>query len=148
MQNSQVRLTMAAVVALLVGVLAAVPASGDPGEPDPPVLPGQPGSCDEPNCVPGIQPGVILGTLCDRTDYYVFGTTSYGPAVALPGRIVFCGSPRRYAPRWYRAPKLVGVKEEGTDCGPFLHMVAQAPDGLFLYCLASNGRTLWVRGDA
>jgi hypothetical protein len=64
-----------------------------------------------------------------------------------PNRIVFCGSPRRYAPRWFRSPSLVGVKELGADCTPYLNMVAQAPDGLFLTCMAQNGRTLWVRGD-
>lgn len=136
-QNRRVRSTAAAVAALLVaGILTAAPAAAGPS------------SCDEPSCVPGIQGGVALGALCDNTTYYVFGTTSQGPVGILPGRILFCGSPRRYAPRWYRSPKLVGIKELGADCVPYLNMVAQAPDGLFLTCVPQNGRTLWVRGDA
>jgi hypothetical protein len=129
---------MVIVTALLAaGVLAASPAAGDP---DPP-------SCDDPSCVPGITPGIVLGTLCDNTTYFVFGTTGMGPVESHPGRIVFCGSPRRYHERWWRSPRLVGIKEEGTDCGPYINLVAQAPDGLFLTCVASAGRALWVRGD-
>lgn len=137
-ETSRVRSIVAAVAALPVaGVLAATPAAADPTT-----------SCDEPSCVPGIQPGVVLGTLCENTTYYVFGVTAFAPGGSDgPNRIVFCGSPRRYAPRWYRSPSLVGVKELGADCTPYLNMVAQAPDGLFLFCMVQNGRTQWIRGD-
>jgi hypothetical protein len=132
-----VRSIVAAVAALLVaGGLVATPANADPT------------SCDEPSCVPGIRPGVVLGTLCDSTTYYVFGVTASAPGGSdAPNRIVFCGSPRRYAPRWFRSPSLVGIKDLGADCTPYLNMVAQAPDGRFLTCMAQNGRTQWVPGD-
>jgi hypothetical protein len=129
---------VAALAALLVaGVVVVPPAAADPTT-----------SCDEPSCVPGIQPGVVLGTLCESTAYYVFGVTASAPGGSdAPNRIVFCGSPRRYAPRWYRSPSLVGIKELGADCTPYLNTVAQAPDGLLRTCMAQNGRTLWIRGD-
>lgn len=92
--------------------------------------------CDEPNCTPGIAGNVTLGAPCAQTTYFVFGTTSWG-------RLVFCGSPRRYEPRWFRSPPMIGVKLEGSSCLNFENAVAQAPDGLFLYCLD----TKWVRGD-
>jgi hypothetical protein len=132
------RSIVAAVVALLMaGALVATPAIADP-----------PTDCNEPSCVPGIQPGVVLGTLCENTTYYVFGVTASAPGGSdAPNRIVFCGSPRRYAPRWYRSPSLVGVKNLGADCTPYLNMVAQAPDGMFLMCMVQNGRTQWIRGD-
>jgi hypothetical protein len=132
------RSIVAAVVALLMaGDLVATPAIADPTT-----------DCNEPSCVPGIQPGVVLGTLCENTTYYVFGVTASAPGGSdAPNRIVFCGSPRRYAPRWYRSPSLVGVKNLGADCTPYLNMVAQAPDGMFLMCMVQNGRTQWIRGD-
>ncbi len=132
------RSVVAAVAALLAtGVLAAPPAAADPTT-----------SCNDPSCVPGIQPGVVLGTLCDNSTYYVFGVTASAPGGSdAPNRIVFCGSPRKYAPRWFRSPSLVGIKDLGADCTPYLNMVAQAPDGLFLTCMARNGRMVWVRGD-
>lgn len=129
-------MTVVAVVGLLIaGLLAVAPAAAEPT------------SCDDPSCVPGITPGVVLGTLCDNTTYFVFGTTSFGPVVSQPGRMVFCSSPRRIHARWFRSPRMVGIKEEGADCVPYLNYVAQAPDGLFLTCVAQSGRTLWVRGD-
>lgn len=132
------RLVVAAVAAwLITGLFVAMPAAAEPAA-----------SCDHPSCVPGIQPDVVLGAPCDNTTYYVFGVTAFAPGGSDgPNRIVFCGSPRRYAPRWFRSPALVGVKELGADCGPYLNKVAQAPDGLFLVCVAQDGRTLWVRGD-
>ncbi len=126
---------VAITVLLTAGLLAASPAAGEPP------------SCDDPSCVPGITPGVVLGTLCDNTTYFVFGTTSYGPVESLPGRMVFCSSPRRIHPRWFRSPRMVGIKEEGAECGQYMNYVAQAPDGLFLTCIAQNGRAKWVRGD-
>ena len=97
--------------------------------------------CNEPSCVPGITGGVVLGASCPDTAYYVFGTTSWG-------RLVFCGSPRRYGPRYWRSLPLVGIRDENSDCMGHLNQVAQAPDGLFLTCAAGDGATRWVRGDA
>ncbi|WP_029114825.1 hypothetical protein [Mycobacterium sp. URHB0044] len=101
----------------------------------------EPSRCDDAFCVPGITPGVVLGAGCPDTGYYVFGTTSWG-------RLVFCDSPRRYEPRYFRSPPMVGIKDEGSDCVGYLNSVAQAPDGLFLSCAAVDGATRWVRGDA
>jgi hypothetical protein len=100
-----------------------------------------PGSCDDPHCVPGIAAGIDLGAPCENTTTFVFGTTSWG-------RLVFCGSPRRYEPRYFRSPPMRGVKDESTSCEGFQNAVAQSPDGLFLSCSAQGGRSVWVRGDA
>ena len=116
--------------------LAPAPARADPLPPD--VPPGTP--CNDAWCTPGITGNVVLGAPCDNTTYYVFGTTSWG-------RMVFCGSPRRYDPRWFRTPSMDGVKNLGDDCVGHENHVAQAPDGLFLFCLGANGTTSWVRGD-
>jgi hypothetical protein len=105
----------------------------------PPVAAG-PTVCDVPACTPGIRPGVVLGSNCDSTTYYVFGVTDWG-------RLVFCGSPRRYEPRWFRSPVMRGIKDENTDCQSDEGYVAQAPDGLFLTCVATAGQALWLRGD-
>ena len=78
-----------------------------------------------PSCVPGIRPGVVLGSYCDNATYYSFGVTSWG-------RLVFCGSPRRYEPRWFRSPEMRGIKEYRAICAGYDGEVAQAPDGLFL----------------
>jgi hypothetical protein len=101
---------------------------------------GQPQPCDHPSCVPGITPGAVLGAPCDDTTYYVFATTSWG-------RLVFCGSPRRYEPRYFRSLPMVGVKDENSSCQGYENSVAQAPDGLFLTCVPANGQALWLRGD-
>ncbi|MGW4096211.1 MULTISPECIES: hypothetical protein [unclassified Mycobacterium] len=100
----------------------------------------EPAGCSEPSCVPGIVGGVVLGAPCGDTAYYVFGTTSWG-------RLVFCGSPRRYEPRYFRSPPLKGIREENTPCTGFENSVAQAPDGLFLTCVSSDGASRWLRGD-
>ena len=63
------------------------------------------------------------------------------------GRLVFCGSPRRYEPRWFRSPEMHGVKNEGDLCPAQDGEVAQAPDGLFLTCVARGRATHWERGD-
>jgi hypothetical protein len=43
---------------------------------------------------------------------------------------------------------MVGVKEENSDCTQWPeYYVAQAPDGLFLMCIAQNGHSSWVRAD-
>lgn len=105
----------------------------------PPTAAG-PTVCDVPACVPGIRPGVVLGSPCDSTTYYVFGVTDWG-------RLVFCGSPRRYDPRWFRSPVMRGIRDENTNCEDDEGYVAQAPDGLFLTCVAVSGQALWLRGD-
>lgn len=96
--------------------------------------------CDDPVCTPGIAGNVVLGSPCSNTAYYVFGTTSWG-------RLVFCGSPRRYEPRYFRSPSMHGVKQENSNCEGLENFVAQAPDGLFLSCLSVDGSPRWVRGD-
>ena len=97
--------------------------------------------CNDAFCTPGITPGVVLGAPCQDTSFYVFGTTSWG-------RLVFCGSPRRYEPRYFRSPVMVGIKELNTNCTGYDLAVAQAPDGLFLTCASQNNESIWVRGDA
>jgi hypothetical protein len=123
------RITVAAVAALTgVGVVMAPTASAEPTV------------CDYPACTPGIQGNVVLGAPCDNTTYYVFGVTDWG-------RLVFCGSPRRYEPRWFRSPDMAGIKDENSTCTQYQNYVAQAPDGLFLACIAQKGQSLWIRGD-
>ena len=133
-----VRIVVAVAAGLLVAVLSTAPvASGDPSDPAPA---DDPTSCNEPSCVPGIMPGAVLGAPCQQTTYYVFGVTDWG-------RVVFCGSPRRKAPRWFRSTELRGVKLEGGNCSTRDGEMAQAPDGLFLTCNTSNGASTWTRGD-
>ncbi|MFP1153626.1 hypothetical protein ACK280_16150 [Mycobacterium sherrisii] len=100
----------------------------------------EPSACNDPSCTPGITGGVVLGAPCSDTTHFVFGTTSWG-------RLVFCGSPRRYDPRYFRAPSMRGIKDENSNCEGFENSVAQAPDGLFLTCVSVNGEPRWVRGD-
>ncbi len=95
--------------------------------------------CNDPFCTPGIAGGVVLGAPCQDTAYYVFGTTSWG-------RVVFCGSPRRYAPRYFRSPPMMGVKDLNSSCSGSENSVAQAPDGLFLTCAFENQQALWLPG--
>ncbi|MEW5808717.1 MAG: hypothetical protein AB1925_04615 [Actinomycetota bacterium] len=102
--------------------------------------PPRPGECNYPNCTPGITPHIVLGSYCNNVTYYVFGVTDWG-------RLVFCGSPRRYEPRWFRSPEMRGVKNLGDLCTAQEGEVAQAPDGLFLSCVVRNGRASWERGD-
>ncbi|WP_036414722.1 hypothetical protein [Mycobacterium ostraviense] len=132
------RLLVAAIAALLgMTVWTAPPADAGPTV------------CDYPACTPGITPNVVLGAPCDNTTYYVFGTADYYVSFATePGRLMFCGSPRRYEPRWFRSPPMAGIKDENSDCTRYPeYYVAQAPDGLFLVCVAQNGHARWVRGD-
>lgn len=117
-----------AAASLATALLTALPAQAEPA------------FCDGPDCTPGVKPGVVLGAPCSNTAYYVFGTTSWG-------RMVFCGSPRRYEPRYFRSPSMAGVKEFGTSCTGYENWVAQAPDGLFLSCQSKEGAALWGRGD-
>ena len=134
----------------LVAALAALTASGwvlaapVVAQPSiPPTLPPLPPpgqECNYPNCTPGIQPNVVLGSYCNQTTYYVYGVTDWG-------RLVFCGSPRRYEPRWFRSPEMHGIKNEGDLCPSLDGQVAQAPDGLFLTCVARDNRSAWERGD-
>lgn len=109
----------------------------------------EPTVCDYPACTPGIAAHVVLGAFCDKPTYWVFGTADYDVSFATqPGRLMFCGSPRRYEPRWFRSPPMVGVKEENSDCSKWPeYNVAQAPDGLFLVCVGQNGHSTWQRGD-
>ena len=126
--RSTVRSTLAAAAALAaVGFVAPAAASA--------------GECNDAFCTPGIVGGVVLGAPCPNTASYVFGTTSWG-------RLVFCGSPRRYDPRYFRSPPMVGIKELNSSCAGYENSVAQAPDGLFLTCAFPDNRPLWVRGDA
>jgi hypothetical protein len=121
------------IVAVLAGVVTAglltvaPPSAADP-------------ECNYPECTPGIQPNVVLGSYCNNATYYSFGVTNWG-------RLVFCGSPRRYEPRWFRSPEMHGVKNEGDTCAAQDGDVAQAPDGLFLTCNSRGGVTVWERGD-
>jgi hypothetical protein len=133
-----VRIVIAVATGLLTaGLLGAPPVLADPADPAPA---DDPTSCNEPACVPGIQPGAVLGAPCDNTTYYVFGVTDWG-------RLVFCGSPRRKGPRWFRSTELRGVKVEGENCSGRDGEMAQAPDGMFLSCDARGGASIWTRGD-
>ena len=123
-----VRLTVAAAAAMMAVSLVGAPAAGA-------------NECNDAYCTPGIAPGVVLGAPCGDTSFYVFGTTSWG-------RLVFCGSPRRYEPRFFRSPPMVGIKELDSSCTGYENYVAQAPDGLFLTCSFENQKAVWVRGDA
>src|SRR5690242_18397518 len=136
-QSYRVRSIVALVAALLgAGVLAAPPASAGPTV------------CDYPACTPGIMPHQVLGAPCDNTSYYAFGVADgYVSFASEPGRLMFCGSPRRYQPRWFRSPPMAGVKDENAECPNYLNYVAQAPDGLFLICIAHDGIASWVRAD-
>jgi hypothetical protein len=136
-QSNWVRLIVALFAALLgAGVLAA------------PTSYAGPTVCDYPACTPGILAHRVLGAPCDNTTYYAFGVDdSYVPPAGQPGRLMFCGSPRRYQPRWFRSPPMAGVKEENSDCQNYLNYVAQAPDGLFLICIGHDGISSWVRAD-
>ncbi|MCV7108758.1 MULTISPECIES: hypothetical protein [Mycolicibacterium] len=134
-------MVMAAAAATVAAMLSAPAATVSA-----PVAQAGPQTCNDAFCVPGIRPNVVLGSYCDNTSYFVFGTAVAGPSIQ-PGRLVFCGSPRRYEPRWFRSPPLAGIRDEGSKCSNELHMVAQAPDGLFLSCIAHSGESLWRRGD-
>ncbi|GLP74496.1 hypothetical protein TUM20983_16060 [Mycobacterium antarcticum] len=131
------RVLTAAAGLLLAGLLAAPPAVADPTDPPPA---DDLTSCNLPACTPGIMPGAVLGAPCQQTTYYVFGVTNWG-------RVVFCGSPRRLPPRWFRSTELRGIKLEGGNCSGSDGAMAQAPDGLFLSCDSRNGAAVWTRGD-
>lgn len=127
---------MAAASVLAAGVSMAAPGSWDVM----PTAAGDPQTCNDAFCVPGIIPHRVLGAPCDNTTYFVFATTDWG-------RLMFCGSPRRYEPRWFRSPPMAGIRDENSDCMTEQSMVAQAPDGLFLTCVPMNGVSRWLRGD-
>lgn len=132
------RLSVAVIAALLGITVYAAPPSG-----------ASPTACDYPDCTPGIAAHQVLGAPCENTTYYVFATADYNLSFGTqPGRLMFCGSPRRYEPRWFRSPPMAGVKIENSDCIDFPeYYVAQAPDGLFLICNAHDGKQIWERGD-
>ncbi|MUL83417.1 hypothetical protein FZI95_26550 [Mycobacterium sp. CBMA247] len=117
---------------IVAGMLAAPQANAGPQ------------TCNDAFCVPGINPNAVLGASCDNTSYYVFGVDARNGW----GRLVYCGSPRRYEPRWFRSLPLVGVRDENSLCINEMNSVAQAPDGLFLSCVPMNGEQRWRRGDA
>ena len=124
---------MPALVALVAaGLVLPAPASADTLE------------CNDAFCTPGITPGVVLGAPRGDTGFYVFGVDNRNNW----GRLVFCGSPRRYEPRYFRSPPMMGVKNFNTNCSGYEGNVAQAPDGLFLTCAIQNNESIWVRGDA
>lgn len=120
----------------IVGLVAAMAAVGLTAS-----APAVADECNDAYCTPGVTPAVVLGAPCADTSLYVFGTTDWG-------RLVFCGSPRRYEPRYFRSPPMVGIKELGGSCSGYENYVAQAPDGLFLSCAFENQSPVWVRGDA
>jgi len=105
-----------------------------------------PQTCNDAFCTPGIMPYRVLGAPCDNTTYYVFGTAVAGPSIE-PGRLLFCGSPRRYEPRWFRSPEMHGIRNLDESCIGELSSAAQAPDGLFLMCVSVDGKSTWQRGD-
>ncbi|WP_197374989.1 hypothetical protein [Mycolicibacterium baixiangningiae] len=125
---------MVAVFAAFLMSVAMAPAA--------PRAAAQPPECHDPSCTPGIAPNIVLGSYCSSTTHYVFGVTSWG-------RLVFCGSPRRYEPRWFRSPEMHGIKNENDGCSTLEGGVAQAPDGMFLSCVVAGdpGRAYWTRGD-
>lgn len=134
-KNDAVRSPVAVLAALMTaaGSIATAPLAS-----------AGPQTCNDAFCTPGIRPGAVLGAPCDNTAYYVFGVDNRNDW----GRLVFCGSPRRYEPRYFRSPSMFGVKEENSICLGYENGVAQAPDGLFLTCNVRNGETRWERGDA
>lgn len=137
-------MTVAALaVPLAAGLLMPATASADPAAPAP-APPINANECNDAFCTPGITAGVELGAPCGDTGYYVFGVDTRNNW----GRLLFCGSPRRYEPRYFRSPPMVGVKEFNSNCSGYESYVAQAPDGLFLSCAPQNGESIWVRGDA
>jgi len=111
---------------------------------DPAVTPINANECNDAFCTPGITAGVELAAPCSNTTYYVFGVDTRNDW----GRLIFCGSPRRLAPRYFRSPPMVGIKNFNADCTGYENSVAQAPDGMFLSCVATGGMTRWVQGDA
>ncbi len=132
-ENSRVRSAAGMFAALTAAAMVSV-ASPAAAEPPPS------SECNYPDCTPGIQSHIVLGSYCDNPTYYAFGVTDWG-------RLVFCGSPRRYEPRWFRAPEMHGIKNEGDACPANDGEVAQAPDGLFLTCVSRDGGARWERGD-
>ncbi|OBB17705.1 hypothetical protein A5761_09905 [Mycolicibacterium setense] len=128
------RLTVIAVATLMAAGWWSVQSPRAAAEPPPT-------NCDNAFCTPGITPNVVLGAPCENTSYFVYGTTSWG-------RLVYCGSPRRYEPRYFRTMPMVGIRELDSNCTGLENNMAQAPDGLFLMCVASNGEVTWQRGDA
>lgn len=129
--------SLVSVLAALAAPVVLMTAPSAAAQPPPPP-PG--GECNYPNCTPGIQPNVVLGSYCANTTYYAFGVTDWG-------RLVFCGSPRRYEPRWFRSPEMHGVKNLGDLCPALDGQMAQAPDGLILTCIAKDNRSYWERSD-
>ncbi|MGU3650130.1 hypothetical protein [Mycolicibacterium sp. A43C] len=132
---------LVAAASAVTAMISAPVVGADPNPPGPPAVePPMLHACNEPACTPGIAPNIVLGSYCSNTTYYAFGVTSWG-------RLVFCGSPRRYEPRWFRATEMHGVKAEGAQCPSLDGEMAQSPEGLFLTCVTKNGFSRWLRGD-
>jgi hypothetical protein len=136
-------MTLAASMITLAALLTTTSLHPASARADPAPLPDPAVSevCNDAYCTPGIKGNVVLGAPCGDTGFYVFGTTSWG-------RLVFCGSPRRYDPRYFRAMPMDGIKELGRNCTGHENNMAQAPDGLFLTCAIQDEQAVWVRGDA
>lgn len=99
--------------------------------------------CNDAFCTPGIVAGVELGGPCENTTFYAFGVDTRNGW----GRLLFCGSPRRYAPRYFRSPPMYGIKERDSNCSGYENAVAQAPDGMFLTCAIRDSNAIWLQGD-
>jgi hypothetical protein len=128
-----VRIVVAVAAALLTAGLTAAPlAVADPTDPAPA---DDPTSCNVPACVPGIQPGAVLGAPCNNPTYYSFGVTDWG-------RVVFCGSPRRYEPRWFRTTAVLGVNPVLRRAERAQHLDARR------YLTTTVGPPLWLKAVA
>ena len=77
-ENSQVRSLFAALAALAAPSALLIAAPSAPAQPPPPPAGVE---CNYPNCTPGIQPNIMLGSYCNNNTYYVFGVTSWGRLV-------------------------------------------------------------------
>lgn len=124
----------AAAVTLVVGWDAMAPADADPVAPS--------AECNHISCVPGVTRDVVKGDYCPDPNHYVF-------AVTVEGQLFFCGSPRGFAPRYFRSPQLAGIRNLGDSCEGEFNQVAQAPDGLYLLCAFTNAdeQSHWVPGN-
>jgi hypothetical protein len=130
---------------IMAGLVSAAAAVAVAGLPWPTPAGADPGSCDDPSCIPGINRIADLGSYCDNVIYNVFATTP-------GGRVLFCDSARGLAPRYFRAMPVAGIREYNTPCTQSYQQMAQAPDGLFLLCgyhenPDGTADSRWIRGD-
>lgn len=136
-QSNRVRSIVPLVAALLgAGVVAAPPASAGPTV------------CDYPACTPGIMPHQVLGAPCDNTHLLRLRCRRRLRLLRLGTRTVDVLRVAKAIPAsMVPLPAHGWVKEENADCTNYLNYVAQAPDGLFLICIAHDGISSWVRAD-